>query len=130
MRSSLTEDQVVDAIEAHLKQAGWDVLSTAKNGRTGIDVHAVRDGINLEVEAKGARAGKSGNSYSYSLVRQHVARAIYPALEAVSRGHRGAIALPDDDAQRDAVKRVRPALDSLSISVFWVAEDGTVSEGS
>jgi hypothetical protein len=129
----LTEDTVTGILERYLRADKWEIVSRAPGRQSGIDLVAERDGIRLEVEAKGAgssdpQTARYGQEFSHAQVFTHVGEAILKALQFVSAGRaQAAIALPDNDKHRTQVGRIRVALRRLGIIVFWVREDGAVT---
>ena len=55
MNKKLTEDEVVLALKDWLEKKRWTILSSCLGGKRGIDIHAKKSGVELLVEAKGAR---------------------------------------------------------------------------
>ena len=131
----LTEDAVINLPCQHLAADGWEIVSKAMPDQRGTDVVATRAGVRLEVEAKGAGSSKAhtarfGQPFNQAQVRVHVGEAVLKALAIAAEGKaRAAIAFPDGRRHRSIVDPVRPALDRLGITVFWVSEDGAVSAG-
>lgn len=128
----LTEDDVVNKVRDYLVRHGWQIVSRASARQHGIDLVAERDGVTLEVEAKGAGSSKSetaryGKHFNKSQVFDHVAKAVLKALRVTSVGTSlAAIALPDNQDHRNEVKRASLALHRAGIGVFWVSESGAV----
>lgn len=135
MNAILTENDVVNAVAAHLPSLGFTVESKCTTLQTGVDIVALEKATDrrLRVEAKG---GTSSKEYTarYSLgftpgqVHSHVSRAVYEAAVILGRnpGDYVALALPDDRQHRARVDAIRAALDKLGIAVFFVAEDRSV----
>jgi hypothetical protein len=129
----LTEDVVINLLCEHLGANGWKIVSKAMPNQRGTDVVATRAGVRLEVEAKGegsskADTARSGKPFDQAQVKVHVGEALLKALAVVADGRAQAgIAFPDSRRHRSVVAPVRPALDQLGITVFWVSEDGRVS---
>ena len=128
----LTEDAVINLLCEHLTADGWKIVSKALPDQRGTDVVATRAGVRLEVEAKGEGSSKAhtarfGQPFNQAQARVHVGEAVLKALAVVAEGKaRAAIAFPDGRRHRSLVEPVRPALERLEITVFWVREDGTV----
>ena len=130
----LTENDIVDAVAEHLKDRGWNVIEIAYTHQRGPDILVQRDGIYLEIEAKGGTSSKvgtnrSGLPFTSSQKYDRVAKAFYDAACIFSEGqHRPGIALPSDSRFRKLVDDIRPALERLGVWVFWVGDDRTVQE--
>ena len=131
----LTENDVVDAVAAHLPSLGYTVEATCTTIQRGVDIVARHDqtGRRLRVEAKGGTSSKDhtdryGKCFNSGQVVSHVSRALYKA--AVLLGEHPAddvaLALPDDEHHRARVECIGSALDKLGIGVFFVGDDGTV----
>ena len=90
----LTEDAVIGSLCEYLVADGWEIVSRAMPDQRGTDVVATRDGVRLEVEAKGAGSSKPhtaryGQPFNQAQVRVHVGEAVLKAL-AVEAGARPA----------------------------------------
>jgi hypothetical protein len=105
----LTEDEVIDAVIAHLEKDGWAIESRSHADEHGDDIVAVRSGQKLVIEAKGAGSSKSGSNryglaFSKGQVFDHVGKAILKALRVVGQEHTTAgIALPDNEHHRSEI---------------------------
>ena len=131
----LTENDVVDAVAAHLAAIGFIVESTCTTRETGIDIVALESatGRRLRVEAKGATSSKE-HTARYSLgfnpgqIRSHVSRALYEAAVILGRHPNDyvALALPDDSQHRERMDSIQASLDKLGIAVFFVNRDRSV----
>ena len=135
IQSMLTENQVVDAVEAHLVRTGWTAVSKASILQHGPGILAGRDGRRLVVEAKGATSSKEWTArffrpFAGKQVRTHISVALYTCLcwrdDPKNTGDVVAIALPDTSTHRTKAEHMAPPLAALNIRVFWVSEDGTV----
>jgi Holliday junction resolvase-like predicted endonuclease len=132
----LTEDAVVEATCACLKNAGWRIVQQLTSRDRGVDVIATNDGRRLLIEAKGQGSAREGSArfglaFSSGQVFDHVAKAVLVALRAVSDGDLAAVALPDDRLHRGEINRVRRALDAVAVGVFWAPAQGPATfEGS
>ena len=128
----LLEDQVVDAVVAHLQANGWSISSFAHAHQQGDDIVAVRGESTLRVEAKGAGSSKPGtkrygSAFTRNQVGSHVGVAVMRALAWASAGRdRAALALPDNEHHRSRIDAVCTALHEVGIGVFWVNEAQTV----
>lgn len=124
----LTEDDVVESVCAFLTSNGYEIVTRATAMQRGHDVVALKDAVQVIVEAKGEGSSKSstarfGQTFSKNQVFSHVAKAILKALRVVSAGDaRAAVAFPDDPNHRAEVALVSQALRSAGIGVFWVTE--------
>lgn len=122
----LTENDVIDAVCAELSRHGWIIKSTATTRQRGDDIVAQKDGRTLIVEAKGATSSKPGSArhgveFNGGQVHSHVAVAVLRALRVASIGvARAGLAFPDNLHHRRELESVKPALDQLGITVFWV----------
>lgn len=130
----LTEDFVVDTVEALVVSAGWMVARKAHAHEHGDDLVATKSSLTLRVEAKGAGSSKPrtrrfGQTFNGGQVKTHVAVATFRAMTWFDEENQltlPALALPRDDAHLLQVSRVLPALERLRIGVFWVTESGSV----
>ena len=108
-------------------------MSWAAPDQHGTDLVALRDGIRLEVEAKGAGSSKPhtaryGQPFTAAQVKVHVGEAVLKALRVVAAGRaRAAVAFPDTPRHRAETGPIEPVLHRLDITVYWVAEDGSVT---
>ena len=131
-RMILTEDQVVDAVCRKLASDGYSIAQRALATQHGYDIVARKDGVDLIVEAKGARSSKTGTArygseFNRNQVFDHVAKAVLKALRVVSSSEAQAgIALPDNANHRREVEQVAPALRRAGVAVFWVDDGGNV----
>ncbi|HEY4268740.1 MAG TPA: hypothetical protein VGM94_11160 [Galbitalea sp.] len=129
----LYEDDVVNAVAAHLRADGWQIESTALATQHGDDIVATRGGERLVVEAKGEGSSKThtskfGQAFNQGQASTHVGVAVLRSLRVVSEGASiAAIALPDNAAHRREVNRVAAALSMVGVLVLWVDQDGGVS---
>ncbi len=124
----LYEDDVVDAVCAHLKADGWQIESVAHAHQHGDDIVAVRGDERLVVEAKGAGSSKEGTRrfgqpFNGGQVKTHVGVAVLRALGVASEGAAfAAVALPDNEHHRRIAGRAAPALTKAGVGIFWVDE--------
>ena len=132
----LNENDVVRHLCAHLQTRGYEIESTCTTSDSGVDIVARRGDERLLIEAKGATSSKAstaryGKPFNASQVLDHVANAVYTALrlsEAKRDGERVALAFPRDAAHQLRVQKVGTSLSRLEIDVYWVADDGGVSQ--
>lgn len=125
----LTENDVVAAVCDHLEARGWVVVSRCDTGQRGIDVVAQRGHQRLLVEAKGGTSSKAstarfGKAFNTAQASDHVANAVFTAMELASDEPQAivAIALPDDSGHRRLVDGVERMLERVGIGAFWVGE--------
>lgn len=132
----LTENDVVDAVAAHLEADGWRIDERCYTTERGNDILATKGETTLAVEAKGEisadpRSSRSDKGFSSSQKHDHVAKAFYRAGAVVSAGqYRAGIAVPSDDRHRQLVDDIAPALAALNVAVFLVNDDRTVESGA
>lgn len=139
----LTEDQVVDAVRAHLESSGYKILSSLRSTERGVDLVARSHSdppFELHVEAKGAGSSRLGSArfgleFNSGQVFDHIAKAVLKALQAANAPgaqieRRGGIALPDNRLHRRHIEPVAHALRRAGIAVFWVDDQGIVSVDS
>lgn len=130
----LTENQIVDAVRAHLEASGWHIVSFCHSLQQGDDIVAERGGVELRIEAKGEtsavrNSARFGQPFNSGQAYDHVAKAVLRCLRWSSRGKGlGAIAVPYNDVHWQVVSEVMPALTRAGVRVFWVREDLTVEQ--
>jgi len=128
----------VQAVAAHLKAEGYRIDSALATNERGIDIVAVIPGTKrqLLVEARGGTSSKPGtanfgNPFSSNQAKTHVSVAFYFAAmlrqEHSSEGAQVALAFPSDQTHRALINGIRSALNTLSISVFFVDADRRVT---
>lgn len=135
----LTEDQVVDAVRAHLQRSGYTIVSWLRSTERGVDLVARKESdapFELHIEAKGAGSSRVGSArygveFNSGQVFDHVAKAVLKALQAAGAPNapverRGGIALPRNRLHLRHVQPVEHALRRAGIAVFWVEQDGAV----
>jgi len=129
----LTENEVIAIVICHLEKSGYKKISTSNTVQQGHDIVATKGNSHIYIEAKGETSSKAntnrfGKGFDSSQTKDHVAKAIYKAIETKSDHPQGivGIALPDNQRQRDLVNRVLPSLKDLGIVVFFANEDGKV----
>jgi hypothetical protein len=116
----ITEDEVKEAVRAHLTARGFDV-AVAWGRLRGIDIDARHpDGRRYLIEAK-AEVGKNGPqqvNYFVGVLGELVQR-----MDDVQASY--GIALPDNRQYRGLVNRLPTlAKERLRLSVFWVSREG------
>jgi len=87
----LLEDDVVDAVVAHLVDNGWRINSIAHAHQQGDDIVAVKGQTTLRVEATGAGSSipgtkRYGSAFTGNQVGTHIGVAVMRALAWVSVG--------------------------------------------
>ena len=131
----LNENEVVDAVAAHLTGLGWSIEQQLHGHQRGVDIVASGpNGQRLEVEAKGATSSRPG-SRNYrkpmgsSEVRINVAEAFYTAAitAACDAASLSAMAFPDDDRHRRYVEPLSEVASALGVGVFWVSSEREVT---
>lgn len=135
---ALTENDVVQAVGGYLSAHGYRVERMPSTAEQGVDIVAVhpQTGARLLVEAKGGTSSKPdtkrfGKPFTPNQARSHVSVAFYAAAKLLHehpRDHtRVAMAFPDDRNHRSLVERIRSAIDTLGIEVFFVDASRGVS---
>ena len=129
----LTENDVVQAIAAHLQSQGDKLVQQRTTDQRGIDVIAESPETTWYIEAKGATSSKKGTSrygksFDTGQINSHVSRAIYTAMKIAGIRPAGdrtrvALGLPENLGHRKMVAPVRESLGQLGIAVFWVDAD-------
>jgi hypothetical protein len=126
----LTENDVVTAVCDFLEGHRWKIVSRCDANQRGIDVVAERRGQRLLIEAKGGTSSKSitrryGKAFNTAQVSDHVANAVFTAMELLSAEPHAlvAVALPDDRPHQRQLEGVESALERLGIGAIWVSED-------
>jgi Holliday junction resolvase-like predicted endonuclease len=136
----LNENEVVDAVAAHLAATGYKIEQALHGHQRGVDIIArhSKTGV-IYVEAKGGTSSRVGSAnhgkpMTPREVRINIAEAFYTAaVAATTRPDAGsgqfaaAIAFHDDARHRRYVDPLRPALDRLGIGVFWVTPPNAVT---
>ena len=128
----LVEGFVVESACRALAEAGWQVTPVPSTHAPGVDITAVQGTERLLVEAKGAGSSREGSKrygkpFNSGQVEISVGAAIYKAL-GVRKPDLAGVAFPDLPLYRSKVGGTRSEnLGLLGISVFWVAEDGSVT---
>ena len=130
----LYEDDVIDAVCAHLQQHNFTIRSKCYSTVRGDDIVAQGTGSirDLYIEAKGEtgkviNSGRHGLPFNNSQVLVHVANAFYRAAKMATGGRISGIALPANASHKKRIEEIANALDQLGIIVFWVAADKTVT---
>lgn len=134
MEAMLTENDVVDAVQAALKQRRWTIRSFATTLQQGVDIVATLGKRTLYVEAKGVTSSKNGTSrfgqiQTSSQMFISVAAALLKAseLKHAEPDAAVAIALPAHRGMLQRIGRIESVLKAASIGVLWVGSDFSVS---
>lgn len=138
----LYEDDVVDAVCTTIRRSGYEIVQRLRTKQKGDDIIAVRtrdgDVVKLIIEAKGEtssneNSNRYGKAFDSSQVRDHVASAVYRAIQILCRptdddGQEvlAGLAFPKTMLHQTAVDSVLPVLRRLGIMVFWVDGDHSV----
>lgn len=131
------EGSVQARLVDHLRDAGWTIVSAAdtESQEQGVDVHAVRDGVDLLIEVKGfpsrtyVRGPKRGQpkpTQPAIQARHWFAGALLSAvlLRDAHPNSRVGMCFPDAGTYRRLVERTHVSLNKLSIEVWWVDASG------
>jgi len=133
----LYEWDIIEAVCKFLSSQGYEIVQKRTESQRGDDIIAVSsDGSEkIFIEAKGETSSKNGSArfgkpFSRSQVRDHVANAFHKAAQKLKNNGgqsvRSGIALPKKQNHIDMVKKIRLALATLQIEVFWVNSKGLV----
>jgi len=122
---------------------GWQIVSEADaaSRQPGIDIVAAREAEELAIEVKGfpgrgfadpRRAHEHKRAHPSGQAKGWYGRAILAAMLTRSRRPhaRSVIALPDFPRYRDLFEETAGSLQKCSIEVWWISEDGDVTEAS
>ena len=125
----LTESDVIAAVWAYLKSAGYEIKQRLRETRRGIDIIAVRGNETLRIEAKGATSSRDGSSrhgkrFNSNQALDHIAKAFYKAAAVRADGPRIGIAIPGDKNHLAKVAAIQAVLTELAITTYWVYDDG------
>jgi hypothetical protein len=136
--STLTENDVVKAVAAHLAARGYRIDRALSTSEQGIDIVGFHERSNrkMYVEAKGGTSSKPatnrfGKGFTPNQAKSHVSVALYCAARlhenAEAENADVALAFPGDVTHRKLVQRISKALQALSVTVYFVGEDHSVS---
>ena len=130
----LYEDDIVDAVCAHLRRNKFTVIQKLSAKERGDDIIATGRGriSKLHIEAKGETSsrrgsGRYGSPFRGFQIQDHVANAFFRAAKMAIDGRVGGMALPKNTAHEQCVATIQHAIDALGIIVFWVAPDRSVT---
>lgn len=133
------EGHVVDAVERHLRETGWHIVSKADTAskQRGIDLHAERHGVQLLVEAKGypskgyrdpARAHEIKPTTQSNQAQHWFSHALLKVMRLQTEFPMAiiAIAIPDFPRYRTLLRETESAIRKLGVSVLIALEKGGV----
>jgi len=133
------EGNVVEALARFLTTEGWSIVSLADTHTKaqGIDLHAIRDGRVLLVEAKGfpskhyrdpRREGDVKPTNPTNQAQQWFSRALLKALRLQTKYPDAVVALafPDFPRYRTLFEETKTGLEKLGVAFLTVGEDGRV----
>lgn len=134
----ITENEVVEAVAKYLIFTGFKVKQKLLSSEKGDDIVAFcpKRKVYVHIEAKGETSAvksskRYGKPFNVSQVKDHVANAFYRAAKMLgNKTHMEiliGIALPDNTLHRETVNHIMPSLKILSIEVFWVNSDLSVT---
>jgi Holliday junction resolvase len=128
VRSWSWEGNVQEVFVRFLTEGGWSIVSTADTAtrQQGPDVVARRDGHELIVEVKGYPETMKASVNTQA--RHYVGSALLTALLSWAEhpNSKAGLVFPDVRTYRKLCQRLRPPLERLGISVWFVHEDGRV----
>ncbi|WJW97225.1 hypothetical protein [Priestia aryabhattai] len=127
----LYESQIIESVCRYLESKGHVILQRLLTTERGDDIISEKNGTFLYIEAKGAtssdtRSKRYGKPFTTAQVRDHVSVALFKCAEVLTR-ERGkenikvGIALPDNENYRKCVSKIKKAIETLNIIVFWVS---------
>jgi hypothetical protein len=135
----LTENDVIDSVCVHLKAAGYEIIQRSYTDAKGIDVVArhPQAARRLLIEAKGETSSKPrtkryGKPFDSDQISVHIREAFGTAAKLKAEAHVGdtvVIALPETALHRRHINRIKSAIDSLGIVVYFVQPDRSVKQG-
>lgn len=124
------EGHVQNAIVAHLRGEGYDILSAADTASkaAGKDIIAEKDGRELWISVKGFPTGTAKTNAS-TQARHWFAKAVFDLVLYKDQPGGAALALGLPDGYKtyhSLAERVGWLRTNLPFSIYWVAEDGSV----
>ena len=130
-----TENEVIDSISSKLEEMGYEIKSKCSTSERGIDLHAIKNEVELLIEAKGGTTSKDtsrkGKPFNCSQVKDHVAMAILKAMQLKQKHPKSkiCIALPSDEKHKRVIETVMLSLKSLDVTVIWSdGQDVTIDQ--
>ena len=130
----LSQDQVNDLACQFLEENGWTVTHRRRAHHPGKETVAERDGKRLIVAPHGEGSSRPGTSrfgkpFTRSQVFNHVSNLTTRLLRKVSENRTyGALAVPYDDLNRDAVGSMLDQLKRVGIGALWVTREGVTPD--
>ena len=127
----MDENEVVDAVCAHLERKGFTVTQRRSTTEHGVDIKAVHDtdGRQLLIEAKGGTSSRKGSNrfgkpYTQSQVFDRCSKGIFTALRLRAQEPpattTAVLAVPDTARFRQYLREVVGFLRPLGIEVWLV----------
>jgi hypothetical protein len=134
-----TENEVIDAAILKLESIGFNIESKCNTKQHGTDIVAVRNGVRLLIEAKGATSSmegskRSGKPFTRNQVHTHISVAIYKVMSLMSenKNHNDltlvGICLPFEKNHIEFINNIKYSLDKLNIIILWVKENDVLIE--
>jgi hypothetical protein len=135
----LYEDDIVDAVAAHLTAQGWVVTQALRAPQRGDDLIAHTGARRLIVEAKGEtssnpRSSRYGKAFDRTQVDVSTAEAVMRQLRLAGRAEDAcdedtlfAVAFPDTSVYRSLVDPAARLLYRVGLGIFWVTPATTVT---
>ncbi len=134
----MDENEIIDAVCAHLERSGHRITQRLSTTQQGVDVIAVHppSGRRLLIEAKGGTSSREGSNrfgkpYTQSQVFDRCGKGVFTALklraQEASLSTTTVLAAPDSRWFRSYLRDVAPLLRPLGVEVWLVSEEGTVS---
>lgn len=127
MIEKLTEDEVVTILSQQLRNEGWKITNQCFGQTQGYDIEAIKDGVILIVEAKGAKSNdysptKKRDFFDSGQIKSHFGRALVKIMSEIYKNPNNlyAIAHPDDELIKKTIGSIIPQLEKLNIQHYWV----------
>lgn len=126
----LTENEIVIAMCAWLRDHGYRINGQKLDTNAGHDIEAERDGRKIYVECKGGKSKKTGASFGIDYQWRAAAGAFFNQMcvREKDRTAEVGIALPDGGRYPELMKDLKGFCENAGIKVFWVSESGAVRE--
>lgn len=131
----LTENETILLLIPHLEEKGWNIISYCLGQERGCDIVAEKEGEEMYIEVKGARADdnsptKKREYFNSGQIKTHFGKAIVKILsdKYSNPTSKFAIAHPDDLDIKKAIGNLTPYLKDLDIKHFWISKDGVLEE--
>ena len=126
----LTEDEVVRILSKQLEIEGWEITKQCFGQTKGNDIEATKEGVNLIVEAKGAKSNdysptKKRDYFDSGQIKSHFGRALVKIMSEIEKNPENtyAIAHPADDLIKKTIGKLIPQLEKLNIKHYWVKNE-------